>query len=113
MSAFGGKADIGEQMWKQATVHSRLENDSGFVPSAASRRLVRRGVRNHQSGKFGSASTGRYCIVRIRPCFLQVWEPAVVFPEPCLECLVKQRIWAGTFFNLAAAWCRRDGPVSS
>ena len=44
MSASGGKADIGEQMWKQATVHSRLENDSGFVPPAASRRLVRRGI---------------------------------------------------------------------
>jgi len=44
MSAFGGKADIGEQMWKQATVHSRLEDDSGFVPPAASRRLVRRGI---------------------------------------------------------------------
>ena len=44
MSAFGGKADIGEQMRKQATVHSRLENDSGFVPPAASRRLVRRGI---------------------------------------------------------------------
>src|SRR6516165_2563832 len=77
----------GEQTWRTRSFSNVGRGFSG-------RSL---GVRNYQSRKFGSASTGRYCIVRIRPCFLQVWEPTVVFPEPCLECLVKQRIWLGRF----------------